>query len=133
MFEVCLEGTEGIRKGGNCNSPVVKEQKPKQEFSDLNREVMSYGINTTQFKVSSSDQVDYNSSHVNVHVKRYSKIFGCVREADCRVSNSKESGRGIEFEIFVADMISSSVLSSFSFSLLWVFHDFTSWTHCCMD
>ena len=30
-------------------------------------------------------------------------------------------------------MISASVLSSFSFSLLWVIHDLTSWTHCCMD
>ena len=54
----------------------MKEQKPIQEFSDLNREVMSYGIDTTQFKVSSSDQVDYMSSHGQVHVKRYSKIFG---------------------------------------------------------
>ena len=60
---------------------------------------MSYGADTTQFKVSSSDQVDYMSSHGQVHVKRYSKIFSWLREADCRVSNSKESGRGIEFEI----------------------------------
>ena len=44
----------------------------------------------------------------------------------------RESGRGIEFEILGADMISVSV-SSFSFSLLWVVHDLTSWTHCCMN
>ena len=94
---------------------------------------MSYGIDTIQFKVSSSDQVDYMSSHGQVHVKRYSKIFSWLREADCRVSNSKESGRGIEFEVLGANMISASVLSSFSFSLLWVIHDLTSWTHCCMD
>ena len=60
----------------NCNSPVMKEQKPKQRESNLNREVMSYGVDATQFKVSSSDQVDYMSSHGQVHVKRYSKIFG---------------------------------------------------------
>ena len=45
----------------------------------------------------------------------------------------RESGRGIEFEIFGADMISASVLSSFSFSLLCVIHDLTWWTHFCMD
>ena len=45
----------------------------------------------------------------------------------------RESGRGIEFEILGADMISASVLSVFSFSLLWVINDFTSWKHCYMD
>ena len=93
---------------------------------------MSYGIDTTLFKVSSSDQVDYLSSHGQVYVKRCSKIFGWLREADCRVSNS-QSGRGTEFEILGADTISASVLSSFSFSLLWVIHDLESWAHCCMD
>ena len=36
----------------------------------------------------------------------------------------KESGRGIEFEILGADMISASFLSSFRFSLLWA-----EWVH----
>ena len=45
----------------------------------------------------------------------------------------RKSGRGIEVEILGVDMISASVLSSFSFSLLWVIHDLTSWTHFCMD
>ena len=67
-FEVCLEGTGGIRKGGNCNSPVVKEQKPKQEFWWLE---ISNGVDTTQFKVSRSDQVDYMNSHCQVHVKPF--------------------------------------------------------------
>ena len=42
----------------------------------------------------------------------------------------RESERGVEFKILGADMISASVLSSFSFSLLWVIHDLTSWPHC---
>ena len=55
----------------------MKEEKNRNKsFSGLNREVMSYGIDTTQFKVSSSDQVDYMNSYGQVHVKRYSKIFG---------------------------------------------------------
>ena len=73
----------------------MKEEKNRNKsFSGLNREVMSYGIDTTQFKVSSSDQVDYMNSYGQVHVKRYSKIFGSLIEADCRVSNNERVRKG---------------------------------------
>ena len=39
--EVCLECTEGIHRGGNYNSPVMKESGNKS-FRGLNREAMTY-------------------------------------------------------------------------------------------
>ena len=79
---------------------------------------MSYGTDAAQFKAGSLDQVDYMSSHGQVHVKRYPKISSWVRKRTVEFPTMTESRRGIEFEILAADMISVSVLSSLSFSFV---------------
>ena len=69
----------GFQTGGrHQTSPAsLRGNKSRNKsFGGLNREVISYGVDTTQFKVSSSDHVHYMSSHGQVHVKRYSKVFG---------------------------------------------------------
>ena len=53
-----------------------KNESGNESFAGLNREVMAYGVDTTQLKVSGLDQVDYMSGPSQVHVKRYPKISG---------------------------------------------------------
>ena len=49
-----------------------KNKSRKKSFGGLNREVMSYGVDTMQLKVSSSDQADYMSSH-----GRHGQVSAC--------------------------------------------------------
>ena len=67
-----------LRASGKDEIAIIQSGKNKsrnKSFSGLNGKVMMYGVDETQFKVSASDQVDYISSHSQVHVKHYPKIF----------------------------------------------------------
>ena len=68
---------------------------------------MTNWVHMTQFKVSSSDQVDYRSSHTEVHANSHPKIFGWLRQADCRISNNK-SQKEVHSLKSLVQMISAS-------------------------
>ena len=51
------------------------------------------------------------------------------KERTVEFPTTRELVKDVEFEILSADVISASVLSSFSFCLLCVIEDLTSWMH----
>ena len=52
-----------------------KNESGNKDLGGLDREVVACRAYTTQFKVNSSDQVDYTCSHSQAHVRRYPKVL----------------------------------------------------------